>query len=143
METGNIMLTDELRDKLIETSLGARRWAYAPYSEYAVGAALLTSSGKIYDGVNIENAAYPTSMCAERVAVFKAVSEGETNFTAIAVASSNGGTPCGACRQVLSEFGLETKVLVVDGDGKVRQETTVAELLPGAFGPQDLTEKGE
>jgi len=137
------MLTDELRDKLIETSLGARRWAYAPYSEYAVGAALLTSSGKIYDGVNIENAAYPTSMCAERVAVFKAVSEGETNFTAIAVASSNGGTPCGACRQVLSEFGLETKVLVVDGDGKVRQETTVAELLPGAFGPQDLTEKGE
>lgn len=137
------MLTDEMRDKLIETSLGARRWAYAPYSEYAVGAALLTSSGKIYDGVNIENAAYPTSMCAERVAVFKAVSEGETNFTAIAVASSNGGTPCGACRQVLSEFGLDTKVLVLDGDGKVRQETTVAELLPGAFGPQDLTEKGE
>jgi cytidine deaminase len=143
METKNIMLTDELRDKLIETSLGARRWAYAPYSEYAVGAALLTSSGKIYDGVNIENAAYPSSICAERVAVFKAVSEGETNFTAIAVASSNGGTPCGACRQVLSEFGLDTKVLVVDGDGKVRQETTVAELLPGAFGPQDLPEKDE
>lgn len=137
------MLTDELRDKLIETSLGARRWAYAPYSEYAVGAALLTSSGKIYDGVNIENAAYPTSMCAERVAVFKAVSEGETNFIAMAVATTNAGTPCGACRQVLSEFGLETKVLVVDGDGKVRQETTVAELLPGAFGPQDLPEIDE
>ncbi len=137
------MLTDKQRQQLIETSLGARRWAYAPYSEYAVGAALLTSSGVIYDGVNIENAAYPTSMCAERVAVFKAVSEGETNFIAIAVATSNGGTPCGACRQVLSEFGLETKVLIVNGDGIIEQETTVAELLPGAFGPQDLPDHNE
>jgi cytidine deaminase len=134
------MLTDEQRDKLIETSLGARRWAYAPYSKYAVGAALLTSSGKVYDGVNVENAAYPTSMCAERVAVFKAVSEGEKKFTAIAVATSNGGTPCGACRQVLSEFGLDTKVLILNGDGKIERETTVGELLPGAFGPQDLPE---
>ena len=137
------MLTDKQRQELIETSLGARRWAYAPYSEYAVGAALLTPSGVIYDGVNIENAAYPTSMCAERVAVFKAVSEGETNFIAIAVATSNGGTPCGACRQVLSEFGLETKVLIVNGDGIIEQETTVAELLPGAFGPQDLPDHNE
>lgn len=137
------MLTDKQRQQLIGTSLGARRWAYAPYSEYAVGAALLTSSGVIYDGVNIENAAYPTSMCAERVAVFKAVSEGETNFIAIAVATSNGGTPCGACRQVLSEFGLETKVLIVNGDGIIEQETTVAELLPGAFGPQDLPDHNE
>ncbi len=137
------MLTDEQRQQLTETSLAARRWAYAPYSEYAVGAALLTSSGVIYDGVNIENAAYPTSMCAERVAVFKAVSEGETNFIAIAVASSNGGTPCGACRQVLSEFGLETKVLIVNGDGIIEQETAVAELLPDAFGPQDLPVQNE
>ncbi len=137
------MLTDKQRQQLIGTSLGARRWAYAPYSEYAVGAALLTSSGVIYDGVNIENAAYPTSMCAERVAVFKAVSEGETNFIAIAVATSNGGTPCGACRQVLSEFGLETKVLIINGDGIIEQETTVAELLPGAFGSQDLPGQNE
>lgn len=137
------MLTDEQRDKLIETSLGARRWAYAPYSKYAVGAALLTSSGKVYDGVNVENAAYPTSMCAERVAVFKAVSEGEKKFTAIAVASSNGGTPCGACRQVLSEFGLDTQVLILNGDGNIEQESTVGELLPGAFGPQDLAEQSE
>ena len=134
------MLTDELKQKLIETSLGVRRWAYAPYSKYHVGAALLTSSGKIYDGVNVENAAYPTSMCAERTAVFKAVSEGEKKFTAIAVASSNGGTPCGACRQVLSEFGLDTIVLVVDREGNIERETTVAELLPGAFGPEDLPE---
>ncbi len=137
------MLTDDLKERLIESSLGARRWAYAPYSNYAVGAALLTSTGKIYDGVNVENAAYPTSMCAERVAVFKAVSEGETNFTAIAVASSNGGTPCGACRQVLSEFGSETKVLVVNQDGDILQEKTVAELLPGAFGPEDLPKQAE
>lgn len=135
------MLTDEQRQLLIETALGARRWAYAPYYKYTVGAALLTSSGLIYDGVNIENAAYPMVMCAERVAVFKAVSEGETNFKAIAVATSNAGTPCGACRQVLSEFGLETIVLIVNGDGLVKQETTVAELLPGAFGPQDLPEE--
>jgi cytidine deaminase len=137
------MLTEVQRKKLVETSLGARRWAYAPYSNYAVGAALLTSSGVIYDGVNIENAAYPMVMCAERVAVFKAVSEGEKDFTAIAVATSNGGTPCGACRQVLSEFGLETIVLIVDGDGNIEQETTVAELLPGAFGPSDLPEQNE
>jgi cytidine deaminase len=140
MGTTNAMLTDELKQKLIETSLGVRRWAYAPYSKYHVGAALLTSSGKIYDGVNVENAAYPTSMCAERTAVFKAVSEGEKKFTAIAVASSNGGTPCGACRQVLSEFGLDTVVLVVDGEGNIERETIVAELLPGAFGPEDLPE---
>ncbi len=137
------MLTDELRQKLIESSLGARHWAYAPYSNYLVGAALLTASGKIYDGVNVENAAYPTSICAERVAVFKAVSEGERKFTALAVASNNGGAPCGACRQVLSEFGQDIKVLIVNGEGIVEQETTIAELLPGAFGPQDLPDHNE
>jgi len=141
METRIVMLTDEQRQQLVETALTARRWAYAPYSKYTVGAALLTSSGVIYDGVNIENAAYPMVMCAERVAVFKAVSEGETNFIAIAVATSNGGTPCGACRQVLSEFGLETEVLIVNGDGIIEQEATVAELLPGAFGSQDLPDQ--
>jgi cytidine deaminase len=133
------MLTDELRQKLVETARTIRRWAYAPYSGYAVGAALLTESGRIYEGVNIENAAYPTSICAERVAVFKAVSEGERRIIAIAVATSNGGTPCGSCRQVLAEFGLDTIVLVVDGDGKVVQEATVLNLLPGAFTPADLT----
>jgi len=132
------MLTDELRQKIIHTAVEARRWAYAPYSKYPVGAALLTASGRIYDGVNVENAAYPTSMCAERVAVFKAVSQGERQFSAIAVATSNGGTPCCACRQVLSEFGLGTIVLIVNGAGAILQETTVGDLLPGAFGPQDL-----
>ena len=137
------MLTDKQRQQLIETSLAARRWAYAPYSKYAVGAALLTSSGKIYDGVNVENAVYSATICAERVAIFKAVSEGERKFTAIAVATSTGGTPCGACRQVLSEFGQDIKVLIVNGEGIVEQETTIAELLPGAFGPQDLPDHNE
>lgn len=132
------MLPDELRQKLIESSLSARHWAYAPYSNYPVGAALVTSSGKIYDGVNVENAAYPTSMCAERVAVFKAVSQGEKSIFAIAVASNNAGTPCGSCRQVLSEFGEEIIVLVVNSEGDVTQEMTIADLLPGAFGPEDL-----
>jgi len=131
-------LSDDARDELIQAALQARQWAYAPYSKYRVGAALLTASGRIYDGGNVENAAYPTSMCAERVAVFKAVSEGEQNFVAVAVATENGGTPCGACRQVLSEFGLDTIVLVVDEQGTPVLETTVGGLLPGAFGPGDL-----
>ena len=132
------MLTDEIRQKLVRAAQEARQWAYAPYSHYTVGAALLTASGRIYDGVNVENAAYPTGICAERVAVFNAVSEGEREFEAIAVVTVNGGSPCGACRQVLAEFGLETIVLLANADGQILHETNVAELLPGAFRPQDL-----
>lgn len=137
------MLTDEQKKELINLALQSRQRAYAPYSGYAVGAALLTNTGEIFTGVNIENAAYPTGTCAERVAVFKAVSEGNREFEAIAVASSNGGTPCGACRQVLSEFGLDTKMIIVDGEGTVIQETTVGDLLPGAFSSRNLPKKGK
>lgn len=132
------MLNEEVREKLIQTAVEARKWAYAPYSNYKVGAAVLTASGRIYDGVNVENAAYPTTMCAERVAVFKAVSQGEQSFEAIAVASVNGGMPCGACRQVLSEFGLDTTVLVVNDQGEIVHQATVGDLLPAAFRPQDI-----
>lgn len=132
------MLNDDLRQQLIATALEARQRAYAPYSGYAVGAALLTASGRIFSGVNVENAAYPTSICAERVAVFKAVSEGERQFTAIAVATANGGMPCGACRQVLAEFGLEIVVLVVNAQGEIIRQVRVADLLPQAFGSSDL-----
>jgi cytidine deaminase len=132
------MLNDDVRHALIQSALEARRWAYAPYSNYTVGAALLTASGCIYDGVNIENAAYPTTICAERVAVFKAVSEGERNFQAIAVVTKNGGSPCGSCRQVLAEFGLDTMVLIADEQGDLIQELTLADLLPQAFTPQQL-----
>lgn len=133
-----MVLTDEMREKLVQVALHARRWAYTPYSHYAVGAALLTASGKIYDGVNIENAAFPDTICAERVAVFKAVSEGERSFQAIAVVTSNAGMPCGSCRQVLAEFGLETVVLIANDQGKITLETTVDGLLPGSFTGKDL-----
>lgn len=136
------MLTDEMRSRLIQAAAEARQWAYAPYSNYAVGAALLTASGRIYDGVNVENAAYPTGICAERVAVFKAVSEGEREFVAIAVVTANGGSPCGSCRQVLAEFGLDIVVLIAKLDEKVIKETSVARLLPGAFRPKDLGSEG-
>lgn len=131
-------LTAEMRDRLIQMAIEARKWAYVPYSHYPVGAALLTASGKVYDGVNIENAAYPTTICAERVAVFKAVSEGERQFEAIAVVTDNGGSPCGSCRQVLAEFGVETVVLIVNAAGQLVQETSVDKLLPGAFLPGHL-----
>ncbi len=131
-------LSDEMKSRLLERAVGARQWAYAPYSHYDVGAAVLTESGKIYDGVNVESAAYPTSMCAERVAIFKAVSEGERSFMALAVSTENAGMPCGACRQVMVEFGQDTLVLIGDADGKLVQELTVRDLLPGAFSSQDL-----
>jgi cytidine deaminase len=92
----------------------------------------------VYDGVNVENAAYPTTMCAERVAIYKAVSEGERDFVALAVVTANGGSPCGSCRQVLAEFGLDTLVIIADAGGKIARELTVGELLPGAFRPEDL-----
>lgn len=131
-------INEEQKQTLIQTAISVRRWAYVPYSHYPVGAAVLTTSGKIYDGVNIESAAYPTTMCAERVAIFKAVSEGEREFEAIAVVTDNAGSPCGSCRQVMAEFGLETLVIIADAQGDVRMDTTVAELLPGAFTPKDL-----
>jgi cytidine deaminase len=130
--------TDEERRALIALANKARRRAYAPYSNYPVGAALRTKSGRIFTGCNVENAAYPTGMCAERIAIFKAVSEGEREFEVIAVVTSNGGSPCGGCRQVMAEFGLDTIVLIGDGEGRLIQEATVAGLLPGAFTPKDL-----
>ena len=132
------MLSKERRADLLAAARQAQANAYAPYSNYRVGAALLASSDVIYQGANIENAAYPDSICAERVAVFKAVSEGEKDFPAIAVVTRDGGTPCGSCRQVLAEFSLETLVLVANEAGEVLREGTVAELLPGAFGPSNL-----
>ncbi len=131
-------LTEEERRFLVDLANETRRRAYAPYSGYRVGAALRTRSGRIYTGVNVESAAYPTTMCAERVAVYKAVSEGEREFEVIAVVTDNGGSPCGGCRQVLAEFGLDTLVIVADGRGRVLWQATVNDLLPGAFTPTDL-----
>ena len=131
-------LTDVERRALIDLANEARRRAYAPYSLYPVGAALRTASGRIFTGCNIENAASPTSMCAERVAIFKAVSEGEMDLEVIALVTPNGGTPCGCCRQVMVEFNPDMLVLIADGEGRLLQETTVAGLLPGAFTRKDM-----
>ena len=131
-------MNQEDKKKLIDRAIDVRQWAYAPYSHYPVGAALRTKSGRIYTGVNIENAAYPHMMCAERVAIFKAVSEGEKEFEIISVVTDNGGSPCGGCRQVLAEFGLDTIVLLADKNGRLVKEMTVRELLPEAFTPEKL-----
>ena len=133
-----MQLDDDAKRALVQAARDAQIHAYAPYSLYPVGAALLTESGRTVTGVNVENAAYPTGMCAERTAVFKAVSEGERHFRAVAVVTRNGGSPCGACRQVLSEFGLDTTVLIADESGRILHETTVQALLPASFGPGDL-----
>ena len=131
-------IPEETRQELIEKALKVRLNAYAPYSNYRVGAALLTAKGEVFTGANVANAAYPDSICAERSAIFSAVSAGEREFQAIVVATSNGGTPCGSCRQVLSEFGLDIEVILVDEEGSMVQQTSVRDLLPGAFLPQDL-----
>ena len=132
------MFTPSERQSLIDLANQARKKSYAPYSHYPVGSALRTKTGRVYTGVNIENAAYPTGICAERVAIFKAVSEGELEFDVIAVVTNNGGSPCGSCRQVMAEFGLDTIILIADGNGKLIEETTVRKLLPEAFQPHHL-----
>jgi cytidine deaminase len=131
-------LTKQEKQSLIDLANTARQRAYAPYSKYPVGATLRTKTGRIFTGVNVENAAYPHTICAERVAIFKAVSEGEKEFEVISVVTDNGGSPCGGCRQVMAEFGLDTIVLIADGNGKLVKETTVKELLPDAFTPDQL-----
>ncbi len=124
-------------EALIEQARQAQARAYAPYSGYRVGAAVLTADGKVFTGCNVENAVYPLGLCAERVAIFKAVSEGYRDFQAIAVVTRNGGSPCGSCRQVMHEFAPEMIVFIADEAGEVRR-TTVAELLPDSFGAADL-----
>ena len=130
------------REELVAHAMEARKHAYAPYSGYKVGAALLSKSGQVYTGSNVENAVYPLTTCAERVAVVKAVSEGEREFHALAVSTKNGGAPCGSCRQTLREFGDGIVVLIADGTGAYR-ETTVAELLPGSFSADNLPGAGD
>ena len=126
--------------QLVEVARQAREQAYAPYSHFPVGAALLGRSGRVYTGCNVENASYPLTTCAERTALTKAVSEGERQFEAIAVITATGAAPCGACRQILREFGGpagDLRVIVADTDGHTRV-FTIAELLPAGFTPDQL-----
>ena len=131
-------LEQEQKIDLVRIAGQVRKWAYTPYSNYKVGAAVLTDSGCIYDGVNIENAAFPVTVCAERTAIFKAVSNGEKKFQAIAVVTKDGGTPCGSCRQVMAEFTPEMLVIMADENGKIIAEKKLSDLLPGAFGADSL-----
>ncbi|MEH6888300.1 cytidine deaminase [Bacillus sp. JJ864] len=129
-------------NELIQEAIEARKQAYVPYSKFQVGAALLTTDGKVYRGCNVENASYGLCNCAERTALFKAISEGSTEFTAIAVVADTKRPvpPCGACRQVMVELcKSNTKVYLTNLQGDI-QETTVGELLPGAFLAEDLHE---
>ena len=123
--------------ELVQLAQAARKNAYAPYSHYDVGAALLTASGQVFTGCNVENAVYPMVTCAERTAIVKAVSEGQREFVAIAIATRNGGSPCGACRQVMREFAPHLRILLADETGHIRQ-FTLDQLLPDSFGPESL-----
>ncbi len=126
-------------ERLVTEARRARQNAYAPYSRYAVGAAVLARSGKIYTGSNVENGAYPSGLCAERVAVFKAASEGERALIALAVVTSNLGSPCGACRQAFSEFAADDAVIVLaPARGNRRKKSTMKQMLPDRFGAGHL-----
>lgn len=129
---------------LIDRAKAAREHAYAPYSHFPVGAALLGKSGRVYTGCNVENASYPAGICAERCAIAKAVSEGERDFLAIAVVADTAGpcAPCGMCRQVLAEFGHDLQVVMANLEGDVRI-LTASQCLPGAFTGADLCHAGE
>jgi cytidine deaminase len=127
-------------EALLDAAREARENAYAPYSRYLVGAAVLTDDGEIFAGANVENAAYPLSVCAERSAVQRAASEGARRLVAVAVVGSSPdgpAWPCGGCRQVLHEFGQDL-VVISEDPGGMRHERELAELLPDAFGPEDL-----
>lgn len=123
---------------LIDSAIAVSQHAYIPYSGYAVGAALRDSNGIIHTGCNVENAVYPATICAERSALVKAISAGQREFTAIVVATRDGGSPCGICRQMLNEFAPEMAVILVDFDGNIHLETTLADLLPHSFGPANV-----
>ncbi len=128
-------------NELIQAALAAREQSVAPYSKFNVGAALLTADGNIIPGANVESASYGLSCCAERVALFKALTDGEANFTAIAIASPGAAAPCGACRQLLAEYAGDAEVILSDSNSPESSErTTVRALQPNAFTGEDLTE---
>lgn len=131
--------------ELIAEAIAAKESAYVPYSHFRVGAAILTKGGRIYSGCNIENASFSATNCAERTAVFKAVSEGEREFAALVVNGDNNDylPPCGVCRQVLAEFcDPDTFLVILANSEEDYRVVTLGELLPGAFGPESLQANG-
>ena len=126
-----------MTDQLIEKAIQMREKAMAPYSNYKVGSAVLTESGKIFGGCNVESSSYGLTCCAERIALYNAISNGYTKFTALAVATKNGGNPCGACRQVISDLCGEISIYITDISGNIKNRTS-SELLPNAFDKSSL-----
>ena len=124
--------------QLVQAALEGSKNAYIPYSNYRVGAALLTVSGHVFTGCNVENAGYSPTICAERTAFVKAISDGHQHFAAIAVVSRGAGSPCGVCRQFMFEFAPALKIILADLDGQVSLVATLDELLPHGFGPANL-----
>ncbi|MBC8325009.1 MAG: cytidine deaminase [Verrucomicrobia subdivision 3 bacterium] len=127
--------------KLIQAALAARKQSVAPYSKFNVGAALLTASGEIVSGANVESASYGLSCCAERVALFKALTDGDDHrdFTTIAIASPGGAAPCGACRQLLAEYAGQAEVILINSESpNTPSVTPMADLLPNAFTGDDF-----
>lgn len=125
------------QDRLVVTAMDVRGRAYAPYSGYHVGAAVLTASGRVFGGCNVENASYGLSLCAERGALSAAVAAGHSSFEAIAIVADSIASPCGACRQFMVEFNPEMAVILADAHGN-RKLTRARDLLPDFFGPDDL-----
>jgi cytidine deaminase len=134
------MIQSTVQQSLLEAAIAVARHAYVPYSNYPVGAALLTADGTIYTGCNVENAAYPATICAERTALVKAVSEGQRQFEALLVVTNNGGSPCGTCRQMLYEFAPGLQIIVGTLAGDILYEMTLSDLLPNGFGPVNLNQ---
>lgn len=133
-------MDDNRRDQLIAMARAASQQAYAPYSKFQVGAALLAKSGALYAGTNVENASYGLTNCAERTAVFRAVTEGERDFEAMAIASPGGVAPCGACRQVMYEFAPNLVLFLIDANQRDRvTEVSLTTLLPDPFVYSDKT----
>ena len=126
-----------MKDSVIKEAIVMRKRAVAPYSNYTVGAAVLTESGEIIGGCNVESSSYGLTCCAERIAIYNALSAGHKKITALAVATDNGGKPCGACRQVIWDICGDIKIYIADGDGNLL-ETTSLDLLPDAFGEDML-----
>jgi cytidine deaminase len=129
---------DRTTRSLVSAAITASRNAYAPYSNYPVGAALRAADGTVYTGCNVENAAYPATICAERTALVKAVSEGQRQFESIAVVTHNGGFPCGICRQMLYEFAPDLRVIVANMDSDILHDIRLHDLLAHGFGPVHL-----
>jgi cytidine deaminase len=134
----SITVSDPTVQQLLKLAIAVTKHAYIPYSKYPVGAALRATDGTIYSGCNVENAAFPATICAERTALVKAVSEGRREFDLMVIVTRNGGSPCGTCRQMLYEFAPNLRVILADMKGRIRGEYKLSELLLDGFGPSKL-----